>query len=106
MSDIIRLAEDHLARARDDPHGRSAELVVHDGPLRQTVIALSCGAVLEEHNAPPAAGVHVLRGLVRLTGPAANRELGAGEVQSIPRERHGLEALDDSVVLLTTVTGI
>lgn len=106
MSDVIRIAEDHLAKAKDDPHGRSAELVVHDGPLRQTVIALSDGAVLEEHNAPPAAGVHVLRGRVRLTAASGNQELAAGEVRSIPQERHGLEALDDSVVLLTTVTGI
>lgn len=33
-----------LAAATADQHGRSAELLVHDGALRQTIIALAAGA--------------------------------------------------------------
>src|SRR5690625_2060677 len=41
------------ARAADN--GRHAELIINDGPLRQTVIALTTGTELAEHNSPPAA---------------------------------------------------
>lgn len=50
--DLTALADEHLAAARTAPHGRSAHLVMHDGVLRQTVIALTSGTSLDEHNAP------------------------------------------------------
>ncbi|MFC9491414.1 cupin, partial [Streptomyces hydrogenans] len=53
LSDLTALADEHLAAARTAPHGRSAHLVLHDGVLRQTVIALKAGTALDEHNAPP-----------------------------------------------------
>ncbi|MGP3969242.1 cupin [Streptomyces sp. 6N223] len=105
MEDLTLLAEQHLSKARHADHGRSAHLFLHDGPLRQSVIALTGGAELEEHTAPPAASLQVLRGRVRLTskdaGPA---ELRAGQLMNIPQGRHALQALQDSVVLLTSVT--
>ncbi|MFJ3903602.1 cupin [Streptomyces sp. NPDC090025] len=101
--DLTALAEEHLAKARAAAHGRSAHLVMHDGVLRQSVIALIAGAALDEHNAPPAASLQVLRGRVRLTAAGRAQELAAGGLQMIPKERHGLTALDDSVVLLTAV---
>lgn len=106
MDDLTAMAEAHMTQARDDPHGRSAQLFLHEGPLRQTVIALVTGAALDEHNAPPAAGLHVLRGRVRLSAASGDRELSAGQVHPIPQERHSLTALEDSVVVLTTVTGV
>ncbi|MDT0345218.1 cupin domain-containing protein [Streptomyces litchfieldiae] len=104
MNDLTLLAEQHLALARQAEHGRSAHLFLHDGPLRQSVIALVGGAELEEHNAPPAASLHVLRGRVRLRSAAGDIELDAGQVMRIPQARHGLTALDDSVLVLTSVT--
>ncbi|GHA90788.1 cupin [Streptomyces termitum] len=101
--DLTALADEHLTAARSAPHGRSAHLVLHDGVLRQTVIALIAGTALDEHNAPPAASLQVLRGRVRLTTPGWEAELAEGALRMIPKERHGLAAVNDSVVLLTAV---
>ncbi|KYG51948.1 cupin [Streptomyces sp. WAC04657] len=103
MLDLTALADEHLAAARTSPHGRSAHLVMHDGVLRQTVIALTAGTSLDEHNAPPAASLQVLRGRVDLTAADRAEELRAGTLRMIPKERHGLTALEDAVVLLTAV---
>ena len=75
--------------------------------MRQSVIALTAGAELEEHNAPPAATIQVLRGSVRITAHGdGDVEVREGELSSVTHERHGVVALDDAVFLLTTVTGI
>ncbi|MCT4351925.1 cupin [Streptomyces sp. Je 1-79] len=103
MSDLAALSDEHLAAARSAPHGRSAQVVMHDGVLRQSVIALLAETSLDEHNAPPAASLHVLRGRVRLTAAGWSEELTAGELKMIPKERHGLVAVEDAVVLLTAV---
>ncbi|MGW5115496.1 cupin [Streptomyces noursei] len=106
MVNLETLVRDQLDDARASAHGRSAHLFVHDGPLRQTVIALLAGTELDEHNAPPAASLQVLRGRVRVTGPGGGQELTAGHVAATPHARHGLQALEDSVVLLTAVTEV
>ncbi|MEU8682481.1 cupin [Streptomyces sp. NPDC048611] len=106
MDDLDALARQQLDEARASAHGRSARLFVHDDRLRQTVIALVAGVSLDEHNAPPAASLQVLRGRVRLTGAGGGQELTIGQVVTTPRERHGLLALEDSAVLLTAVTEI
>ncbi|MDG4864589.1 cupin [Streptomyces sp. T-3] len=106
-TDLTAAADEHLAQARTDPHGRSAQLVVHDGALRQSIIALTAGSALDEHNTPPAASLQVLRGRVRLTTADGNgTDLTAGQVGPVPKERHGLAALEDSAVLLTAVTAV
>ncbi|MEU1349087.1 cupin [Streptomyces sp. NPDC005775] len=102
-NDLNALADEHLAAARTSPHGRSAHLLLHEDPMRQTVIALASGRALDEHNAPPAASLQVLRGAVRITAESGDVELAAGQLHPIPQERHGLLALEDAVVLLTAV---
>ncbi|UCM87763.1 cupin domain-containing protein [Streptomyces marincola] len=104
MTDLTQLADRHLSLAREADHGRSAHLFLHDGPLRQSVIALVAGAELEEHNAPPAASLLVLRGRVRLSSAAGDTDLGASEVMAVPQARHGVTAVEDAVVVLTSVT--
>ncbi|MFB6435905.1 cupin [Streptomyces sp. NPDC056411] len=106
MDDLTALTRRQLDDARAAAHGRSAHLFLHDGPLRQTVIALIAGAALDEHNAPSAASLHVLQGRVRLTASSDSQELTTGQIAAIPHERHGLEAVEDSVVLLTAVTEV
>ena len=107
MPDLAALTETHLAAALVAPNGRSAELIVHDHQLRQTVIALADGQALSEHNPPPAATIQVLRGSVQVTaqggGDVVVRE---GELAPLIHERHGVLALEDTAFLLTTVTGI
>ncbi|MEU7182196.1 cupin [Streptomyces celluloflavus] len=106
MDNLNTLARQQIDDARASAHGRSAHLFLHDGPLRQTVIALTTGSALDEHNAPPAASLQVLYGRVRLTAPSGNHELFAGQITAIPHERHALHAVEDSAVLLTAVTKV
>lgn len=105
MADLPHLVEQHLTAARASEHGRSAELVLHDGVLRQTMIALVGGTELAEHNSPHAASLQVLVGRVRVTGADA-AVLSAGELALLTHERHAVTALEDSAFLLTTVTGV
>lgn len=105
MADLPHLVEQHLAAARASEHGRSAELLLHDGVLRQTVIALVAGTELAEHNSPHAASMQVLVGRVQVTG-ADMPALSAGELALLTHERHAVTALEDAAFLLTTVTGV
>ncbi|EYR63995.1 cupin [Actinotalea ferrariae CF5-4] len=105
MPDLVAMARQHLELARAGENGRSAELLVHDGVLRQTVIALVRGGRLGEHNSPHAASLHVLQGRVEVTGqPATVVEEGC--LVELVHARHSVSALEDSVFLLTTVTGL
>ncbi|WP_114853914.1 hypothetical protein [Brachybacterium sp. YJGR34] len=102
LSDAITKAID-LARTAE--HGRHAELLINDGPLRQTVIALKKGEQLAEHNSPPAASIQMIRGSVRITGEEAV-VVETGQIEALTHQRHAVHALDDSVFLLTTVTSV
>ena len=102
LSDTISLAIDQALAA---PHGRHAEILVNDGPLRQTLVALRAGAELAEHNSPPAASMQVLRGRVHVTAQDHD-ELREGEIAALTHHRHGVQAQEDSVFLLSTVTGV
>lgn len=105
MADLPTLIELHLNAALGSSNGRSAELILHDGPLRQSILAIRAGVELGEHNSPDAASIQVLRGRVRVTAQD-NDELGAGGIALLTHERHAVKALEDSVFLLTTVTGV
>ena len=100
---LTTLIDEHLAAARTAGSGRSAHTVHggHEHALRQTVIALTAGSGLAEHNSPGEATLQVLRGRVRLTTAGQSAEAAAGDLLVIPPERHSLDALDDSAVLLT-----
>ena len=105
MSHLTDLARYHLDAAHASPHGRSAELLLHDGVLRQSIIALTAGSSLGEHNSPDAASIQVLVGHVRVTGNEQS-EVGAGELAVLTHHRHAVAADQDSVFLLTTVTSL
>ncbi len=107
MVNLAPLIDAHLTAARASERGRSAELIVHDGPLRQSVIALTAGTVLPAHEAPPAASLQVLVGTVKVTeADEETRPLAVGELWALTHHRHAVAAETDAVFLLTTVTGI
>ncbi|MEW1869326.1 cupin domain-containing protein [Streptomyces caelestis] len=97
------LAREHLEHAAAASHGRSATTVHggHEHTLRQTLLALTAGTALAEHDNPGEATLLVLRGRVRLTSGDAEWEGRTGDLIVIPPARHGLEALEDAAVLLT-----
>ena len=100
---LTALAREQLNRARAAKSGRSATTVYggHEHTLRQTVVALIAGRVLDEHENPGEATVHVLAGRVRLAADDAAWEGRAGDLLIVPQAPHSLHALQDSTVLLT-----
>lgn len=95
---------DHQQRAAAAPTGRSAGTVYggHEHVLRQTLIALTAGTRLSEHENPGEATLMVLRGRVRLHSGQDAWDGAAGDLLVIPPARHGVEAVEDCAVLLTT----
>jgi quercetin dioxygenase-like cupin family protein len=100
---LTALAREQLELAQRASSGRSASTVYggHEHTLRQTVIALEARQVLEEHENPGEATVHVLRGRVRLAAGENSWEGSTGDLLIVPDSRHSLEALEASAVLLT-----
>ena len=98
------IAREQLERAKDASSGRSSSTVFggHEQVLRQTVVALREGSSLTEHNSPGEATIIVLSGRVRLSAGSTSWEGRKGDLLVIPPERHSLEALKDTVVVLTT----
>src|SRR5215207_419887 len=100
---LTDLASQHLQAARTASAGRSAVTVYggreHD--LRQTLIAMTAGTHLGEHEAPGEATLQVLDGEVTLHAGDQAHGLRAGEHGLIPHQRHDLVARTDAVVLLT-----
>ena len=97
------LAREHLETARAAKSGRSAHTVYggHEHALRQTLISLTAGTQLDEHESPGEATLQVLHGRVQLTDGDVHWGGSEGDHLVVPRSRHGLRADQDSVVLLT-----
>jgi quercetin dioxygenase-like cupin family protein len=102
---LTALAREQLEMALAASSGRSAHTVFGgtEHLLRQTLIALASGRMLDEHQNPGDATVHVLHGRVRLASGDARWNGAAGHLIAVPDAAHSLEALEDSVVLLTVV---
>lgn len=100
---LTSIARNQLELARAATSGRAAHTVfggsVH--VLRQTVIALCAGSKLEEHENPGEATVQVLTGRILLLSGGNQWEMSDGGLFIVPQARHAVEALEDSVFLLT-----
>lgn len=98
-------AREQGRRAAAATWGRAAETVYggHEHHLRQTVIALSAGVVLDEHENPGEATVQVLPGRVRLDAGNVSWDGMSGDLIVVPQARHSLTAVEDAAVLLTVV---
>ena len=100
---LTALVQHHLELAETAPSGRSAHTVYggHEHVLRQTLIALRAGRRLDEHENPGEATLQVLHGRVTLVAGEDRWNGSPGDLITIPDSRHSLEAVEDSVVLLT-----
>src|SRR4051812_37985163 len=94
------LAREHTSRAASESTGRSSTTVVggHERVLRQTLVALTAGRSLAEHENPGEATVLVLRGRVRLLAKGDTWDGRTGDLLIVPDARHALEAIEDAVI--------
>jgi quercetin dioxygenase-like cupin family protein len=106
ITSLTDLATQQLRSAHEASAGRSAVTVYggreHD--LRQTLIALTAGSRLGEHESPGESTLQVLEGELTLHAGEDAHDLRAGDHGLIPPQRHDLEARTDAVVLLTVAT--
>lgn len=102
---LIALARTELDQARGSSSGRHASTVFggHEHQLRQTVIALRAGEGLAEHESPGEATLQVLVGRVLLKTGEVQWNGSVGDLLTIPDSRHSVDAVEDSVILLTVV---
>ena len=100
---LTALVRHHLETATTASSGRSAHTIYggHERVLRQTLIALRAGSHLEEHENPGEATVQVLHGRVTLVAGDTRWNGSPGDLMTVPESRHALEAVEDSVILLT-----
>ncbi|MEA9985962.1 cupin domain-containing protein [Subtercola sp. RTI3] len=103
---LIALSRHHLEQALRASSGRSAETVFggHEHHLRQTLIALRSGESLSEHENPGEATVQVLVGRVLLRAGSVEWNGSPGDLLIVPDARHALDAVEDSVIVLTVST--
>ena len=103
MFSLEAIAREQARRAAAASSGRSAETVYggHEHLLRQTVLALTAGSSLSEHENPGESTVQVLRGRVKLVAGEVTWEGRTGDLLVVPDSRHALAALEDSAILLT-----
>ena len=97
------LAREQQVLAAAASSGRSARTVWggHEHVLRQTLIALTAGSGMSEHENPGEATLQVMVGRVRLDAKGNQWDGRQGDLLLIPPSRHSLLALEDAVVLLT-----
>lgn len=90
-------------RAADASSGRAAETVYggHERRLRQTVIAMTAGTELAEHDSPGDATILVITGRLSLVAGDVSWQGREGDLLAIPDERHSVQALTDTAFLLT-----
>lgn len=101
---IPRAAADVARASRAGRAGRTL-MPGAGAALKQTLLALVTGQSLADHDSPGAATLQVLVGIVRLTGGGESLELHPGDHAPVPPARHGLDALDDTVVLISVGQG-
>jgi quercetin dioxygenase-like cupin family protein len=97
------VAREQLKQAKANSSQRSAKTVYggHEHVLRQSVIALNEGAVINDHISPGEATIYVLSGRVRLTAGKDSWECRVGDLLDLPENRQSVTALESSVILLT-----
>jgi quercetin dioxygenase-like cupin family protein len=99
MDEVARLKAKSEWLAED----RLAVSLVKDDSLNILLMVLKKGARLAEHRTRGPIAVQVLPGSVRFSARSKDAELSSGSIAALDRDIvHELEALEESVVLLTT----
>lgn len=100
---LIALSRELLGQAATSPQGRHARTVYggHERRLRQTLVALTAGSEMPEHNGPDEATLLVITGHVTLIADGTEWVGHEGDIIDVPQTRHSVTAHEDSAILLT-----
>lgn len=100
---LTALARQQLKLAAGASSGRSSQTVYggHARSLRQTLVALTAGQGMAEHDSPGEATLLVLDGKLNLICGADSWKGSTGDFLVIPANRHSVEAIEDVAFLLT-----
>jgi quercetin dioxygenase-like cupin family protein len=97
-------AESKLLSGEETYHrvGRNAKTLIKRPDFRVVLTAIRGGARVAEHSAAGPLTIQTLHGRVRMHLPGGEVDLGPGHLLTLERnERHDVEAVEDSVFLLT-----
>ena len=85
---LTALAREHLETARAASSGRSAHTVYggHEHSLRQTLMAMTAGSTMDDHESPGEATLQVLQGRVRVTNSTSGWDGSPGDHIILPRD--------------------
>jgi quercetin dioxygenase-like cupin family protein len=98
LSEEIQLVRGELAAG----HARIARTLVKEGPLRLTLVGLSPGGAMHEHEAGGPVTIHVLDGELELKAGGETRSYRAGAVIALDqRVRHAVSSSIGALFLLT-----
>lgn len=107
---LVKEGQALLEQARTESSGRASLSLIHGEHQRAVLMGLTAGSQLAEHESPTAASLQVVRGHARLflaaddTGGSPTPPewlLQDGDLIEIPQARHGVDALSDTILLLT-----
>ena len=103
LADELTRLRQRLESSKED---RQAASLVKDYGLNVMLMLLKKGARLHEHRTKGPLTVQVVAGVVRFVVANSHNELAAGTIVAVDREvPHSVEALEESVLLLTTALG-
>jgi quercetin dioxygenase-like cupin family protein len=100
---LTAVARQQLKLAGSASSGRSSQTIYggHSRSLRHTVVGLSAGQSLAEHDNNGEATLLVLNGKLQLVSGSNTWKGSAGDMLVVPHARHSVEALEDVAFLLT-----
>ncbi len=102
---MLTVAQTQLKNARTNGSGRSSATVYKGPHLTHTIVALTDGTELGEHDNPGEATAQVLVGRMELHSGNDTWECVAGNLLVIPQAKHSVRAIGDCAFLLTVVRG-
>jgi quercetin dioxygenase-like cupin family protein len=98
LSEEMQLVRDELAAG----HVRIARTLVQEGPLRLTLVGLSPGGAMHEHEAGGPVTIHVLDGELDLNAGGKTRAHRVGALIALDRRvRHAVSSSRGALFLLT-----
>jgi quercetin dioxygenase-like cupin family protein len=107
-TDLHAMARELLEEAGGLASHRSARTLTPGAGavLKQTLMALTAGARLQDHVAPGPTTLLGIVGTVMLSDEDGRVELAEGGWAPCPRGAHSLEAVTDAAVLITVAPGM